>query len=71
VLALKPPDPRIRGDVYFGMARALEARGQKRPQALELARKARDEYRQVKELQQVAEVDAWLAKRSGSMTRLR
>jgi hypothetical protein len=38
---------------------------------LELARKARGEYRQVKELQQVAEVDAWLAKRWGSTTRLR
>jgi tetratricopeptide (TPR) repeat protein/predicted Ser/Thr protein kinase len=71
VLALKPPDPRIRGDVYFGMARALEARGQKLPQALELARKARGEYGQVKEHQQVAEVDAWLARHSGLKTRLR
>ncbi len=71
VLALKPPDPRIRGDVYFGLARAMEARGQKRAQALEFARKARGEYGQVKEQERVAEVDAWLAKRSGTRTSLR
>jgi hypothetical protein len=38
---------------------------------VELARKARGEYGQVKELRQVAEVDAWLARHSGLKTRLR
>jgi len=66
VLAINPPDPVIKGDAYFGMAMALEAQGKKTPRMVELARKARAEFDAGTVPEGVAEVDAWLAQRSGS-----
>ncbi|HEX8698645.1 MAG TPA: tetratricopeptide repeat protein [Myxococcaceae bacterium] len=66
VLEINPPDPVLKGDTYLGMAQALDAQGKKSPQILALARKARAEFDSAKVPEAVAEVDAWIAKRSGS-----
>lgn len=52
-------------EARFMLARALWAAGRNRGRAVELARQARDAYREAgtaKE-QELAEVEAWLAKR--------
>jgi tetratricopeptide (TPR) repeat protein len=66
IMALNPPDPGARAEAHFGMARTLVSLKQDRAQALALARKARAEYEQAKDVDGVAEVDAWLAKHASS-----
>jgi tetratricopeptide (TPR) repeat protein len=65
VLAINT-DQRIRADVYFGMAKAQEALGRKRPEVLATAQKAREAYVSVEEREYTAEVEAWIASRSGT-----
>jgi hypothetical protein len=71
VLAINPPDPVLRGDTYLGMARALDAKKKGSPQALASARKARAEFASAKVPEAVAEVDTWLAQRSGAKAKSR
>ena len=61
VLTLNTSDMSLRGDAYFGLARALESDKRKQAQALASARKARAAYEQAKQPEQVKQVEEWLA----------
>jgi eukaryotic-like serine/threonine-protein kinase len=64
ILAINTLEQSVRGDAFFGIARALDAQKRKEAEVLDAARKAREAFTSVKDTGRTAEVDAWLAQRA-------
>jgi len=64
VLAINTLEQLVRGDAFFGIARALDALKRQEVEVLASARKAHEAFTSVKDSGRTAEVEAWLAQRA-------
>jgi len=64
ILASNTQEQSVRGDAYFGIAKAFDALKRKEAEVLEAARKAREAFTSLKDSVKTSEVDTWLAKRA-------